>query len=315
VRAVFDELREAQAGIVTGKQAQECGVSESAIRQHVRTGRWRRLYRRIYWTQSGPPPRPALLWAALLRAGRDAVLSHETAAELCGLLDTPSDVIHVSLPPGRRIKAVSGVRLHIRRTESSAHPAREPRRTTVEQTVVDLTQQASTVDDAIAWIARACAKRLTRPERLATAFAQRRRLRWRDALITAVADVGSGCHSLLELRYLRDVERAHALPVGSRQRRRQSERTTTYSDVEYEDYGVNVELDGRVGHDGEAKLRDNQRDNRCAAGGRRVLRYGWADVNVRACGTAAQVASALRNGGWTGDPVPCGSGCTVAATT
>jgi hypothetical protein len=311
---VFDELREAQAGVVTTKQARECGVSEAAIRQHVRAGRWQRLYRRIYWTHSGPPPRPALLWAALLRAGPGAVLSHETAAELCGLLDTPSEVIHVSLPPGRRIRAVSGVRLHIRRGEPLAHPAREPRRTTVEQTVIDLTQQASKVDDAIAWIARACAKRLTRPERLAAAFARQRRLRWRDALVTAVADVGSGCHSLLELRYLRDVERAHGLPAGSRQRRRQCERTTTYSDVEYEEYGLNVELDGRVGHDGEAKLRDNRRDNRCAAGGGRVLRYGWVDVNVRACGTAAQVAGALRAGGWTGALLPCGSQCTVAAT-
>jgi hypothetical protein len=308
---VFDELCEAQAGVVTTSQAEECGFSESAIRQHVRAGRWQRLHRTIYWTHSGPPPRSALLWAALLRAGRDAVLSHETAAELWGLVDAPSDPIQVSVPSDRRVRSVKGIRVHVRRAQPSTHPAREPRRTTVEQTVVDLTQQASDVDGAIAWIARACAKRLTRPERLAAAFAAQRRLRWREALVTAVAEVGSGCHSLLELRYLRDVERAHGLPAGSRQCRRHSERITTYSDVEYAEYGVNVELDGRVGHDGPAKLRDNRRDNRRVADGGRVLRYGWADVNVRACATARQVAGALSSGGWTGTPERCAARCAI----
>src|SRR6201999_2129064 len=52
-------------------------------------GGWTRLDRGIYATGSGPPSRKALLWAALLWAGSGAVLSHETAAELWGLIRPP----------------------------------------------------------------------------------------------------------------------------------------------------------------------------------------------------------------------------------
>ena len=39
-----------------------------------------------------------MLWAALLRAGPGAVLSHETAAERHGLIDGPSPVVMITVP-------------------------------------------------------------------------------------------------------------------------------------------------------------------------------------------------------------------------
>jgi hypothetical protein len=161
------------------------------------------------------------------------------------------------------------------------------------------------VDDAIGWLARACARRLTTPSRLAATIAGRRRVRWRRMLCAALDDVALGCHSLLELRYLRDVERAHNLPVGRRQRRRRS----TYSDLEYEEYGLNVELGGRIPHSGDGALRDRRRDNRRVADRLRVLRYGFVDVSAHPCATAGQVGEALTAGGWTGKPKCCGPGC------
>jgi hypothetical protein len=78
--------------------------------------------------------------------------------------------------------------------------------------VVDLTQTARDVDRAIAWVVRACARRLTTVDRLRDAFAARKKLRWRAELSMALADVASGCHSTLEVAYLRRVERRHGLP-------------------------------------------------------------------------------------------------------
>ena len=46
----------------------------------MRSGRWQRLQRGVYATFSGEPTRQTALWAALLRAGPGAVLSHQTAA-------------------------------------------------------------------------------------------------------------------------------------------------------------------------------------------------------------------------------------------
>ena len=296
-----------QSGVVSRRQALDCGYTLGAIRANVQSGRWRRLGRGVYWTFSGPPPRSALLWAAVLAVGSGAVLSYESAAELWGLLDRPASLIHVSFPARRRVIPPSGVRIHACRVMPRA--VRQPPRTTVEETVIDLTQTARSVDDAVAWLARACARRLTTPARLAQVIAGRQRVRWRPALCAALEDVASGCHSVLELRYLRNVERAHGLPVGHRQRRRRS----TYSDVEYEEYGLNVELDGRIPHSGDGALRDRRRDNRRVADGLRVLRYGYSDVSSNACVTAGQVSGALMVGGWTGKPKRCGPRCRLPA--
>ncbi len=232
------------------------------------------------------------------------MLGHQTAAGLNGLLDEPDPLVHVSIPKHRGPLPMPGVRLYHRPEPLlMAAAAREPPRTGVEDTVVDLTQTAADVDAALGWLARACARRLTTPDRLLTTIRRCQRLRWREALVSAVADVGAGCHSLLELRYLRDVERRHALPAGSRQRRRRVGRSTVYRDVEYDAFGLLVELDGRAAH--QDPSRDRRRDNTAATAGWVTLRFGWADVNHRACETAAVVAKALRARGWQGTLTPC----------
>jgi hypothetical protein len=296
-----------QAGVITRRQAVAGGLTEEQIRQRLRSGRWQRASAGVYYTFSGEPPRLAVLWAALLPAGPGAVLSHQTAAELIGLIDRPEPPIHVSVPSQRHVNPVPGVQTHRRHRSPVAAPAREPARTGPEDTVVDLTQAAKDLDAAVGWIARACARRLTTPERLRVAFAARGRLRWRAALTAAVADVAAGCHSVLELRYLRDVERPHGLPTGTRQRRRKERRVTTYSDVEYDPYGLVVELDGRAAH--EDPGRDRRRDHAGAVRGRMTLRFGWADVHRRPCESAAAVAVLLRRAGWPSRPTRCGPHC------
>jgi hypothetical protein len=50
----------------------------------------------VYALFSGEPGREALLWAAVLRAGPDAMLSHHTAAELYRLTDRQNGAAHVA---------------------------------------------------------------------------------------------------------------------------------------------------------------------------------------------------------------------------
>jgi hypothetical protein len=54
----------------------------------------------------------ARLWAAILYAGPGAVLSHETAAEIDGLIDTRSADIHLTVPGPRRVQKVAGIQIH-----------------------------------------------------------------------------------------------------------------------------------------------------------------------------------------------------------
>ena len=90
-----------QSGVVTRKQAITAGMSVGAINAKLRFGRWRKVYRGVYATFTGPLSRSAQLWAAVLYAGAGAVLSHESAGELQHLVDTPARVIHVTIPARR----------------------------------------------------------------------------------------------------------------------------------------------------------------------------------------------------------------------
>src|SRR6266545_2429321 len=188
--------------------------------------------------------------------------------------------------------------------------SRLPPQTRVEDTVLDLTQSATDLDTALSWCARACGRRLTTPARLPVALDARRRVRWRAELSAVLQDVGDGCHSLLEIRYLRDVERRHGLPRARRQAATERpDGGRGYADVSYDELGVLVELDGRVAHPEHARWRDMERDNAAAITGAAVLRYGWADVAQRPCAVAAEVAAMLQTAGWSGTLRRCGSTC------
>jgi hypothetical protein len=305
---VWEPTAATQAGILTRAQALAAGLSRAAIHARLSTGRWQRVHPGVLATFGGPLPWPARLWSAVLSAGRGAVLSHDTAAALYGLAERSGPSVHVSVPMERRVVAPPGVVVHrSAHAERSRHPALEPPRTRVEETVADLAHASHTGEQAVAWFTRAVGARLTTAARLRAAIDGRYRMRWRPDVLAALDDVAAGCHSVLELHYARLVERTHGLPPGARQRRRGG----WYDDVYYAGFGVCVELDGRLAHPVEQRFRDHQRDNAAVVAGARVLRYGYADVTRRPCAVAAEVAAVLGAGGWRGMPRRCGPGCAL----
>jgi hypothetical protein len=264
------------------------------------------LHPGIYCAFTGPPPRMATLWAALLAAGPGAVLSHESAAELAGLLDGPAPAVHVTVPFGRKVVAMPGVVVHrSRRVDSARHPSRELPQTRIEETVIDLTQAAAGIEDAYGWMARAVNAGLTTPHRLLSALQRRTRVRWRRLLREGLGDVRAGCRSVLELAYLREVEQAHGLPRGRRQVRVTRGGRRNYLDVRYDEQRISVELDGEAAHPYHRRFSDRRRDNAATLAGDVVLRYGTADVRGRPCDVAAQVARVLYGRGWSGEPHGC----------
>jgi hypothetical protein len=300
---------------VTSAQAAAAGMTRNATRARVRTGRWQLLHRGVYATFSGQPSREAAFWAALLYAGAGAMLSHQTAAELARLADTPSELVHITVPVERRVSRAPGIVIHLSaRASEMLHPARLPPQTRVEETVLDLVDQAASLDDAVGWVTRALGRRLTTQDRLRVALAQRARLRWRRELTELLSPDLAGLMSVLERRYQRDVERRHRLPAGARQVRARRKDRTEYRDVRYEEFATCVELDGRLAHPGEQRWRDIRRDNAVAADGGVTLRYGWLDVTAWSCQTAAEVDRALRARGFTG-ACPCGPACPVTENT
>lgn len=302
----------AQHGVLTRTQALGGGMTDKAIEVRLRSGRRQRLQLGVYAAFTGEPPRQAIIWAAVLRGGPGAVLSHQTAAELFGLLSAPGSLIHLTVPSGAHIARIPGVVLHYSgRLAQARHPVLEPARTRIEETVLDLGQAARGVDGALGWIFLACGSRKTKAERIAAAMALRPRLRWRADLAMALDAARDGALSLLEFRYLNRVERPHGLLAGTRQHRVQRGRRRQYQDVLYEACRVVVELDGRAAHPEEFRLRDVRRDNANVAAGQVTLRYTWADVTQWPCAVAAEVSAALMRRGWSGAPRRCGPDCAL----
>jgi hypothetical protein len=190
-----------QGGVITRRQALAVGLPATTVESWVQTGRWTRLARGIYATSGGPPSREALLWAALLRAGPGAVLSHQTAAELCGLPPGGTPAIHVTVPARRnpaRGGTMAGVVVHrsaragpgAGRVRPARASGRRPPHTRIDDTVIDLTQTSASFGEAFCWLGRAIARELTTPRRLSQAAAARARLHWRaeiGAALTALS--------------------------------------------------------------------------------------------------------------------------------
>lgn len=294
-------LAEAQAAVLTTEQLVGHGLTRKAVGRLVTQGHWRRLDRGVYLTRPDQPTWLASAWAGVLLGGDAARLGGSAAGFLYGLVQTEPVPITVLVPayqvtrsryPWRYQRESDGVR--DRRSPGS------PPRTTVEDTVLDLCDE-STPGQAVGLVTTAVQSRRTAVVHLRHAIQRRQRLRHRLLLEDLLGDVEAGVESPLEHRYLRDVERAHGLPHATRQNTNHSFRR----DVVYRRYGVVVELDGRLGHEGAGRFRDMRRDNPTTIGGEVTLRYGHADVAERHCLVAQQVATVLMQRGWTGPLSRC----------
>jgi very-short-patch-repair endonuclease len=307
----LSDLAAFQDGMITRAQILDLGLTKDIIASRLARRRWQLLYPGVYAAFSGQLPRNAVLWAAVLSAGPGAMLSHQTAAELWKLADAPSELIHVTVPSNRRVKRCSGMAVHLSRRASAAmHPSRNPPRTRLEETVIDLWASARTLDTAVGWVTSALGRRLTTQEKLREAMEARSRLPRRTQLAELLGPDETGIHSVLEYRYVRDVERPHGLAGAQRQVRARRHGRTEYRDLVYEAYSTAVELDGKVAHPGDARWRDIHRDNAASAVGITTLRYSWFDVTSTPCRVAAELAQVLAARGYTGAR-PCSTGCPV----
>ncbi|GAA4358172.1 hypothetical protein [Angustibacter luteus] len=312
--SLLDDLVEQQHGVVSHAQAVGAGLGRGWIGHQLRSARWRRVFPGVYVTHTGPVTFRSRVWAGLLHAGTPAVASHRTAAYLQGLVDDEPELVEVCVFAPHRTTRQDGLRIRRRRRFASiASAAGSIPVTTVEDTVLDLTELVGRPDAVVGWLTRACQRRLTTPARLGAAAARRSRLRHRQLVREVLDDVRAGVASALERRYVRDVERAHGLPPSERNSRQVVRGVNRYADVRYRRWRTRVELEGLAYHPADGSHRDHGRDNAATLHGDATLRYGWPAVAGASCSTALEVAAVLRRRGWTGRLRPCSSTCLVRA--
>ncbi|EGD54421.1 hypothetical protein [Gordonia neofelifaecis] len=247
-----------------------------------------------------------------------AALSHESAiiaagGDAAGLNAKENGPIQIVVDAKRNLVRPSGVSLHYSRHLSDrilSHT--NPPRVRLEHAVLDVAGEATSDFAAIACLSDVVQARLTTPDRLLAALAERDRTGRRKFIETVLIDVRDGACSVLEHRYLIDVERAHGLPRAVRQSPTMVGRRG-YRDVEYREWGLIVELDGRLHHDSaSARDADLERDLDAAVfADKRSLRLGLGQVVDKSCRTAFKVGRVLSGLGWPGSVKSCGPQCAM----
>ncbi len=303
--AELEEVARQQRRLVTRGQCLNAGLSRKAVEVRLSNGRWRRVHHAVYLTTPGRDDWWTSAMAAHLACGPDAAWSHRTAAYVWGLLPSAPKTIELLVPRDFAVHAPQGVTVRrCQRLDARVDQLWWPWVTTAEDTLLDLAEDVG-LDELMALAGRAFQRQRTTEALLLTRLADRRRHAHRALLREILGDVADGAESAMEVRYVRDVERAHGLPLGVRQLPT-SVTSPERHDVGYVDQRVLVELDGRLGHEGrDARMRDGRRDRRDAVRGWLTLRAFWPDVAGTPCELAGEVGDVLRSRGWRGAPHPC----------
>jgi very-short-patch-repair endonuclease len=257
-----------QHGVIARWQLLELGLSAAAIERRTKNGRLRPVFRGVYAVGRPDLTREGWWMAAVLACGRDAALSHGSAASLWGISDG-RPVIEVCVPNRTRARH-SGLHVHRRRfTAGEVTRHRGIPVIAVVPTLIDLATQLS--KDALeAAIGEADKRDLTDPERLRhelEAFpgrpgvaALRRTLDRRTFRLT---------DSQLE-RYFLAIVRETDLPMPETRRYPGSARVDFY----WPELRLIVETDGLRYHRTPAQqAKDRLRDQRPLAAGLTTLRF------------------------------------------
>ncbi len=299
-----------QEGVVTRPQAL-IHLTRAPLDRLVRDGVFAVLTHGVYRSTLVPLTAAQWGWAARLVGGSGSAIGGWRALQLAGLATeslatrgrptaAPGLVTDVWLPRGARLRPRAGFTFRIDGLGRLSHTMGTLPRIRAEDAVLDVGSQLD-LDAWVELLSTGARTGVFSPTSVRLRLDARRR--WHPLPAhRAVLDDLAGIESTLEFAYLRDVERAHGLPVG---RRQASLVAGTRSDVSYDEYDTLIELDGRLGHEGPGAFRDMRRDNAHAMTGVFTLRYGSVDIRGRPCAVAAQVVARLRSQGWAGPGRRC----------
>jgi hypothetical protein len=322
----WQRLLDDQHGIITTKQMHENGVNKDSIDHCVETGQWLRVFRGVISVTNGPLTREMQLSAALLFAGRGALLSHTTAAEEWGWRRVGSGPVHLTVPYGcsaisrpptmrhakQNFTSKSNEQIHpgviVHRSRAMSHIGVEtnPARTSAADTVLDLTVAEPSSRQAVITLVSAMSSGGVNVAAMTRKIEVRRPMRYLKAILHTLALMRDGVHSALEHRYVLDVEQAHGLPAGKRQAPVFVDGRQLFEDIRYEICDLIVRLDGQAFHSAkQRRFRDRRRDNAAELRNLPRLMYGWHEVAEDPCGVYREVREVLVREGWNDSSYPC----------
>jgi predicted transcriptional regulator of viral defense system len=288
----IQEVAARQHGVISLPQLKSAGLTASAVRNRVATGKLQRLHQGVYAVGLAKPSREARYMAAVLACGPGAALSHRSAADLLGLRPCSRRAIEVTAP-GRTGRSRPGIEVH-------RPTGLEPRDvtyvngipcTTVARTLLDL---AETLDQTALEraIERAETLRifdLTAVLDVLNRAGNRKGATKLRAALAAYLPEPAFTRSELEKRFLAlckeaGIPKPHVNLFGDGKE----------VDFRWPDRGLIVEVDSLRHHGTRAAFeRDRRRDQELTTRGWRVVRFTWRQVVGEPDRVAATLASLL----------------------
>lgn len=304
-RARRDERQEVAAlvaerhdGLATRPLLAAAGITRHEVRREVDAGRWNRLGRHTLGI-TVRTARGAAAWRwATWEAGPGAALDGVTALLAAGLKGWDEADIHVNVPPDNGTHPLPGVRMGRSRMPATVTAAGVLRVAPAPATI-RAAQQARTDRQAATLVAMAVQQRIVHPLHLTQEWSRVLRSSRRGFLDQVIPDVCGGAEALAELDFA-TICRRRGLPEPTRQAVRRGQGGRIFVDAAFEDYGVNVEIDGAQHGWGLAPVDDALRDNATALGGQVTLRVPVLGLRVAADAFLDQIEVALRARGWRG---------------
>jgi very-short-patch-repair endonuclease len=286
-----------QFGVISREQLESLGLAGEAAIKRALSGRLYRVHQRVYGLTPKLMSRRGALMAAVLACGKDAVLSHRSAAYLWRLVDDWVEPVHVTAP-NRRGRSPSGVAAHrhgslqpIDRTELYGIPC-----TSLARTLLDYAGTAPEWDLRKA-VAQAEVLGILDQEAARSTLRRGRRRRGVARLrivLDSLHPQTKRTRGELERLFLAMCVRADLLqpkvnvwldvPGGK----------PLQADFLWPDHRLIVETDGRRFHDTASAFEyDRKREQRFQAAGWRVSRCTWAQVEREPRRLAATIRALL----------------------
>lgn len=280
-----DYLRD-HDGVITLAQAVEAGLSRQAVYRRVRSGRWLRCSRGVYFADDRPFTDAARTRAAVWSLGSEATASGLAAAWWLGVTKYAPETIEVTVPKVSNFRRRHAVRIRRRDLDPADIVERRGLRVTaLALTVVEAAARrgggAKLMDSAL--------QRHTELRDLWRAHLRNKGRHGSPAarrLLIAAADGARSAAERLLIRLLREAQ-----ITGWKANYRLGRHVI---DVAFPAHKLAIETDGWAFHsDQEDFQHDRVRQNEIALMGWQVLRFTWLDLTEHPQRVIAEIRFAI----------------------
>jgi hypothetical protein len=267
-----------QAGVVTHAQLRAVGVTDAQRRAQIAASRWRSVNATVVVTHNGPLTVGQQQWAVVLSANGLVALCGLTTLQNFGVRGFETDVVHVLVEPGGRVRAVPLVAVaahQSRRFGAVDVLPRLPPTVGIERATIDAAAWSPDIKTATRVIVAPIQQRFTSASRLSATLTAAGSVNFSGVLVPFVADLEGGAEALSEVAFLRWCRR-HGFPRPELQVRHDGQGRRRYLDAIFELSSGGrlwVEIDGGIHLTLTTRWQDTIKDNDAVIARRPALRF------------------------------------------